>query len=131
MPESGDSVQTIKAGILEIADVFVINKTDLGGAEKTRRLIQDAVALGPKQAWRPPITMASAAKEEGIAEVWDAVLAHQAFLKTSGTLATRRQHRLKQEVVALVAERAREERSRSWRAIPRWGGGCARTRMGN
>jgi LAO/AO transport system kinase len=53
--------------------------------------------------------MASAAKEEGIAEVWDAVLAHRAFLKTSGTLAVRRQQRLKQEVVALVAERAREE----------------------
>src|SRR5438874_2338437 len=50
MPESGDAVQTIKAGILEIADIFVINKVDLGGAEKTRRLIQDAMALGPKEA---------------------------------------------------------------------------------
>jgi LAO/AO transport system kinase len=112
MPESGDAVQSIKAGILEIADVFVINKTDLGGAEKTRRLIQDAMALGPKQAWRPPIVMASAAKEESIDQVWDAVLAHQAFLKESGTLAARRQQRLKQEVVALVAERARDEAQR-------------------
>ena len=112
MPESGDAVQTIKAGILEIADVFVINKTDLGGAEKTRRLIQDALALGPKQAWRPPIAMASAAKEEGVAQVWDAILAHHAYLEQSGTLAARRQQRLKQEVVALVAERAREEARR-------------------
>src|SRR5439155_579701 len=112
MPESGDAVQTIKASILEIADVFVINKVDLGGAEKTRRLIQDAMTLGPKQAWRPPVVMASAAKEEGIDEVWDAILAHQAFLKESGALTSRRQQRVKQEVVALVAERARGEARR-------------------
>jgi GTPase len=112
MPESGDAVQSIKAGILEIADVFVVNKTDLGGAEKTRRLVQDAIALGPKQAWRPPILMASAAREEGIEEVWDAILAHQGFLKDSGALDDRRRIRLKQEVVALVAERAREEARR-------------------
>ena len=112
MPESGDAVQTIKAGILEIADIFVINKVDLGGAEKTRRLIQDAMALGPKQAWRPPIVMVSAANEEGIAKVWEAILSHQAYLKESGALTSRRQERVKQEVVALVAERAREDARR-------------------
>ncbi len=112
MPESGDAVQSIKAGILEIADVFVINKSDLGGADKTRRLIQDAIGLGPKPAWRPPIVLACAVKEEGIEQVWDAVRAHQAYLTESGTLATRRQQRLKQEVVALVADRAREEARR-------------------
>src|SRR5213080_4328214 len=99
MPESGDAVQTIKAGILEIADIFVINKVDLGGAEKTRRLIQDAIALGPKPAWRPPIVLASATKEEGIAMVWEAIVTHQAFLKESGALTSRRQERVKQEVV--------------------------------
>ena len=109
MPESGDAVQTIKAGILEIADVFVINKLDLGGAEKTRRLIQDALALGPRQPWRPPIVMTSAAKEEGVEQVWQAIDSHRAFLQESGELSTRRQERLKQEVVSLVAERARED----------------------
>ena len=112
MPESGDAVQTIKAGILEIADVFVVNKVDLGGAEKTRRLIQDALAMGPKQAWNPPIVMASAGKEEGVDKIWDAVLAHRKFLEESGGLASRREQRLKQEVVALVAERAREDARR-------------------
>ena len=112
MPESGDAVQTIKAGILEIADIFVINKVDLGGAEKTRRLIQDAMALGPKQAWRPPIVMVSAANEEGIAKAWEAILSHQAYLKESGALTSRRQERVKQEVVALVAEHAREDARR-------------------
>ena len=109
MPESGDAVQTIKAGILEIADVFVVNKVDLGGAEKTRRLVQDALAMGPKQAWRPPIVMVSAVKEEGVGAVWEAILEHRKFLEESGTLAARRQQRLKQEVVAIVAERARED----------------------
>lgn len=109
MPESGDAVQTIKAGILEIADVFVVNKVDLGGAEKTRRLIQDALAMGPKHEWRPPIVMVSAAKEEGIGAVWDAVLEHRRYLETSGRLSTRRQQRLKHEVMAIVAERSRED----------------------
>ncbi len=109
MPESGDAVQSIKAGILEIADIFVINKADLGGAEKTRRLVQDALAMGPKQAWQPPILLVSAVKEDGIEAVWDAVLAHRNFLEASGTLSVRRQQRLKSEVVAIVAERAREQ----------------------
>jgi LAO/AO transport system kinase len=109
MPESGDAVQTIKAGILEIADVFVVNKADLGGAEKTRRLIQDALAMGPKQAWRPPIVLVSAVKEDGIEAVWEAVVAHRKFLEDSGGLESRREQRLKQEVVSIVAERARED----------------------
>jgi GTPase len=109
MPESGDAVQTIKAGILEIADVFVINKMDLGGAEKARRLIQDAIAMGPKQAHRPPIVLTSAVKEEGVEGVWDAILSHRRYLEESGMLASRRRQRLKQEVIAIVAERARDE----------------------
>jgi LAO/AO transport system kinase len=109
MPESGDAVQSIKAGILEIADVFVVNKSDLGGADKTRRMIQDAMSLGQKQAWQPPIVVASALKDEGIEAVWAAIERHRAFLDESGTLLARRLQRLKQEVIAIVAERARED----------------------
>src|SRR5437764_1084036 len=99
MPESGDAVQSVKPGILEIADVFVINKLDLGGAEKTRRLIQDALALRPRPPWRPPIVMTSAAKEDGLEQVWQAIDSHRAFLQESVELGTRLQERLKQEVV--------------------------------
>ncbi|MDQ6884681.1 MAG: methylmalonyl Co-A mutase-associated GTPase MeaB [Candidatus Dormibacteraeota bacterium] len=113
MPESGDAVQSIKAGILEIADIFVVNKADLGGAEKTRRMIQDAMAMGPKQAWQPPIVLASAVKEEGIELVWQAIGRHQAFLRESGTFELRRLQRVKQEVIALVAEQAREDARRT------------------
>jgi len=109
MPESGDAVQSIKAGILEIADVFVVNKSDLGGAEKTRRMIQDAISLGQKQAWQPPVVLTSALREEGIEGVWQAIERHRAYLIESGTLEVRRRQRLKQEVIALVAERARED----------------------
>jgi LAO/AO transport system kinase len=113
MPESGDAVQSIKAGILEIADVFVVNKADLSGAEKTRRLIQDAVAMAPKKPWQPPILLASALKEEGIPPVWEAIEKHGAFLRDSGGLEERRRERLKHEVIALVAEQARDDARRA------------------
>lgn len=112
MPESGDAVQSIKAGIMEIADIFVVNKADLGGAEKTRRLIQDALALAPAHPWTSPILLVSATREEGLGELWEAIQKHRQFLKDSGDLQNRRLQRLKHEVMALVAEAAREEARR-------------------
>ncbi len=118
MPESGDAVQSLKAGIMEIADIFVVNKADLGGAEKTRRLIQDAMALAPglrpgSGGWQPPVLLASATKEEGVRELWAGIERHRHFLTDSGQLQTRRLQRLKHEVLALVAEAAREEARRA------------------
>ena len=109
MPESGDAVQSMKAGIMEIADVFVVNKSDLGGAERTRRLIQDAMAIAKPPRWQPPVLITAAARDEGLDELWRAIQAHRAYLADSGELAARRRRRLKQEVIALVAERARQE----------------------
>src|SRR5207302_1376743 len=83
-----------------IAEVNVVNKADLSGAEKARRLIQDAVAMAPKKPWQPPILLASAVKEEGIGPVWEAIESHRAFLRQSGGLEERRRERLKQEVIA-------------------------------
>ncbi len=108
MPESGDAVQTIKAGIMEIADIFVVNKADLGGAEKARRLIQDAMALARAQPWTPPILLVSAVNEQGLRELWESIWKHRQFLRESGAMESRRLQRLKHEVVALVAEAARE-----------------------
>jgi LAO/AO transport system kinase len=113
MPESGDAVQGIKAGILEIADIFVVNKADLGGAEKTRRTIQDAMALGPKLDWRPPILLTSAAKGDGVGQLWKAIEEHGEYLRNSGLLKARRLRRLKEEVVSLVAEQAKQEARRA------------------
>ena len=69
--------------------------------------------MGPKQAWQPPIGLASAVKDEGVAAVWEAIRRHDVFLRESGTLETRRLQRVKQEVIALVAERAKEEARRT------------------
>jgi LAO/AO transport system kinase len=108
MPESGDAVQSIKAGIMEIADVFVVNKADLAGAEKTRRQIKESLSLGtPRSAFEPPICLTSAVKEEGLEALWEAIAAHRRFLESSGELEERRRARVKQEVVTIVAERAR------------------------
>ena len=107
MPESGDAVQSLKAGIMEIADVFVVNKSDLGGAQKTRRLVQDALAPARNPGWQPPVILTSAAREEGLDRLWAAIEKHRAYLQESGELRERRLRRVKQEIVALVAERAR------------------------
>ncbi len=113
MPESGDAVQTIKAGIMEIADILVVNKADLPGAEKTRRQIQEALTLGPPQStFTPPICMVSATREEGLEPLWQAILEHRRHLENTGQLEERRRLRLKQEVLAIVAERARESARR-------------------
>jgi LAO/AO transport system kinase len=113
VPESGDAVQSIKAGIMEIADIFVINKADLGGADKTRRLIQDAMALGPAPPWPPPILLTAAVKDQGGVELWQAIERHWEYLSQSGGLQDRRLQRLKQEVLSLVAEQAREDARRA------------------
>jgi LAO/AO transport system kinase len=108
MPESGDSVQTIKAGIMEIADIFVVNKADLPGAEKTRRLIQESLTLGtPRSAYTPPICLTAATRGEGLDPLWQAIGAHRRFLESSGGLDERRRNRIRQEVIAIVAEQAR------------------------
>src|SRR2546422_7901334 len=103
MPESGYAVQTINAVIVEIADVFVINKVDLGGAEKTRRLIQDAMALGPKQALRAPLVRGSAAQEGGVAKAWAATFSRHAFLKNSRALNSPGEGRVKKGGACLGA----------------------------
>ncbi|HLB76732.1 MAG TPA: methylmalonyl Co-A mutase-associated GTPase MeaB [Candidatus Dormibacteraeota bacterium] len=113
VPESGDAVQSIKAGIMEIADIFVVNKADLGGAEKTRRLIQDAMALGAAPAWPPPILLTAAVKDQGGVELWQAIERHWEYLSQSGGLHDRRLQRLKQEVLALVSEQARDDALRA------------------
>jgi len=111
-PGWGDSVQANKAGLMEIADVFVINKADRRGAEETARdLVQmlDLSELG-HEAWRPPILSTVATDGTGVVELWDAVLAHRAYAESSGQLAERRSFRLREELREIVALRL------GWRA---------------
>ncbi len=108
-PGLGDGVQMIKAGIMEIADVFVVNKADVPGSQKTIQEIRSMLSMGPRVAWRPPIVGAVAARNEGVDEAWKAVEAHRAHLEASGEGRQLSEARLKDEAADLVGEWARSE----------------------
>ena len=103
-PGMGDAIQAVKAGILEIADVFVINKADRPGADNTYRDIQGMLALGERAAgeWRPQVVRAVAVRNEGLDDVLAAVEKHRAWLSDTGNLAVRREKRAAVEVEAIA-----------------------------
>jgi LAO/AO transport system kinase len=106
-PGWGDAIQVAKAGILEVADVFVVNKADREGADGAVRDLQQMIRMGPERDWTPPVVTTAATTGQGIDELWDAVSAHRAHLDNSGGLARNRRDRLVREVEALAAERLR------------------------
>jgi LAO/AO transport system kinase len=120
-PGWGDSVQANKAGLMEIADVFVINKADRKGVDETRRDLEQMLELSdlPHDAWRPPIVATVASTGQGVTELWDAVLAHRSFAEESGVLAERRSFRSAEELREIVVNRLRE-RAREICTGPRW-----------
>ena len=112
-PGWGDSVQANKAGLMEIADIFVINKADRKGVEETRRDIEQMLELSdlPHEAWRPPIIATVGNTGEGVPALWDAVLEHRRAIETTGELKSRRDFRLREELREIVARRL-EQRAR-------------------
>jgi len=112
-PGWGDAVQANKAGLLEVADVFVINKADRPGANDTRRDLElmldlsHVSGLEDDTGYRPPIIMTTATEGDGVADVWAAVVAHREHLTTSGQLAVRRAERFRYEVASRVEEQLR------------------------
>lgn len=120
-PGWGDSVQANKAGLLEIADVFVINKADRKGVDETRRDLEQMLELSDldHDAWRPPIVPVVATEGTGIEALWDAVLAHRAHIEQSGELTRRRSFRLREELREIVARRL-EQRARQVTTGERW-----------
>jgi len=103
-PGWGDGVQAAKAGLLEIADVFVVNKADRAGAADTVRDISGMLDLAGHPPWRPPIIETVAIEGTGIDELWDSVLEHRAYLTSSGKLTERRQARVRAELRARVLD---------------------------
>jgi LAO/AO transport system kinase len=120
-PGWGDSVQANKAGLMEIADVFVINKADRKGVDETRRDLEQMLDLGDRSHddWRPPIISTVGSTGEGVAELWQSVLDHRAFITASGELARRREFRLGEELREIVARRL-EQRAREICTGERW-----------
>lgn len=108
-PAAGDMVQMLKAGILEIADIFVINKADMDGAARLARDLRAMLNMGEHGAWIPPILQTQATAGRGIAELWADVERHHAHLETNGELTRRRRERLRTEIIGLVMARVRAQ----------------------
>ena len=105
-PGWGDSMQANKAGLLEVADVFVINKADRPGAREARRDLDQMLDLARPGSWRPEIVDTTATAGDGVADLWAAVARHRDHLRSSGQLVARRADRLAQELRRVLAARA-------------------------
>jgi LAO/AO transport system kinase len=107
MPGSGDSVQALKAGVMEIPDVIAVNKADHPLTDTMVREIRGVLSLGPQEGWRVPIVKTEASRGEGVEELAGKIAEHREFIDAEGTLAERRRRNLMNEVVALAAGRLR------------------------
>ena len=107
MPGSGDSVQALKAGIMEIPDVIAINKMDHPAAKTMLNEVRSILSLDRERAWRVPIVLTEAMRGENVEEVWSKVEAHRAFLESEGELEERRRRNLAGEVFAVASTRAK------------------------
>ncbi len=107
-PGWGDSMQANKAGLLEVADVFVVNKADRPGVREARRDLEQMLDLSAPSDWRPPVVDTVASTGDGVADLWAAVDRHRAHLLSSGRLAGRRRERLAQELRRVVTARVLE-----------------------
>jgi LAO/AO transport system kinase len=106
MPGSGDAVQALKAGIMEIPDVIAINKMDSPAAKTMLNEVRSILALGHGDEWNPPIVLTEAIRGENVSALWEKIEEHRAFLEQSGQLEERRRANLAREVFAVAASRA-------------------------
>jgi LAO/AO transport system kinase len=118
MPGSGDSIQALKAGVMEIPDVIVINKSDHPLTDTMVREVRGVLSLGPQGGWRVPIVKAEASRSEGIEELAEKIAEHRAHIEQEGTLAERRRRNLMNEVLALATARLRRRVEASAREDP-------------
>jgi LAO/AO transport system kinase len=111
-PGWGDSVQTAKAGLMEIADVFVVNKADRPGSAETQSDLVGMLELSSRRVWRPPIVRTVATTGEGVDELFEAIAAHRSHLEATGDADARRRARLREELRGLVAAEMLERASK-------------------
>jgi LAO/AO transport system kinase len=108
MPGSGDSVQALKAGIMEIPDVIAINKLDHPAAKTMLNEVRSILALDRERDWRPPIVLTEATRDENVEDLWAKIAEHRSYLEQSGRLAERRARNLASEVFAVASARAKQ-----------------------
>jgi LAO/AO transport system kinase len=122
MPGSGDSIQALKAGVMEIPDVIVVNKCEHPLAETMVREVKAVLALGPDRSWKVPVVRTEATKAEGIVELVTAIDAHRSHIEAEGTLAERRARNLRAEVLGIAVAHLRHDLERRAAADPEWAG---------
>src|SRR5437667_5631363 len=108
MPGSGDSIQALKAGIMEIPDVIAINKMDHPAAKTMLNEVRSILALDTERAWKPPIVLTEAVHGEGVDQLWEKIAEHRGFLESEGELESRRRKNLAGEVFAVASARAKQ-----------------------
>jgi GTPase len=113
MPGSGDSIQALKAGIMEIPDVIAINKMDHPAAKTMLNEVRSVLSLDKERAWKPPIVLTEAMRGENVDRLWEKVAAHRAFLESEGLLEQRRRENLAGEVFAVASARAKAHLERA------------------
>jgi len=109
MPGSGDSIQALKAGVMEIPDIIVVNKAEHPLTDTMVREIKGVLALGPRPDWPVPIIRTEATRGEGVSELADALAEHRAHIESAGTLTERRRRNLMNEVLSIASFRMRRE----------------------
>jgi GTPase len=118
MPGSGDSIQALKAGIMEIPDVIAINKKDHPAAKTMLNEVRSILTLDKERAWKPPIVLTEAISDEGVDDLWAKVEAHRAHLDEEGLLDERRRRNLAGEVFAVASARAKAHLERAVEGDP-------------
>ena len=109
MPGSGDSIQALKAGVMEIPDVIVVNKADHPLTQTMVREVKNVLALGPSEGWQIPVLQTEAARGEGVAELLAAIDAHGQHIEAEGALEQRRARNLRNEVLGIAGARLRRD----------------------
>jgi len=120
MPGSGDSIQALKAGVMEIPDIIVVNKCEHPLADTMVREVKTVLALGPQRSWKVPVVRTEASKGEGIEELVAKIDAHGDHIREEGTLEERRARNLRAEVLGIAASRMKRELEERAERDPHW-----------
>ena len=120
MPGSGDSIQALKAGVMEIPDIIVVNKADHPQADTMMREVRAVLSLGPRRSWRVPVVRTEASNGEGVEKLLETITEHRAHIEAEGTLDERRARNLRAEVLGIASARMRRELEKRTEENPEW-----------
>ncbi len=116
-PGAGDTIQTLKAGIMEIADIFTVNKADLGGAQKVVQEVENMLELNHSKDWQIPVLMTTATELEGFEDLYKVINKHRNFLQENDLLQTKRRMGMRNEIIDIVLHTVKNRITSNWQEI--------------